>query len=307
MKIFYIGKFLKPWATESYVAHALQERGAEVFKREYTETMTLSNLISQVEKHQPDFVLFSKVTSPVFKDFIDWCKASGILTVTWLWDLYWGYRPAAPVQFTADMLFTTDGGHEDRWETIGANHKVLRQGIHEPEHVIYPFNPSHNLAFVGLPDYYARRRELTRWLKRTYSSSIQWHNTTRGLALNRLLSETKIIVGDSYPSPKYWSNRVYEILGRGGFLLFPETEGLEEEFTDGVHYVSYKRGDYEHLRNRISYYLSHDDEREQIRQEGFKKCGEYTYTSRVRELLEHIGSHTDRLLHPQPLAGLPEF
>ena len=289
MKVFYIGKFLNYWNTENYVAYALQQNNIEVVKRFFTCTGTLFSYTEQIEKANPDFVLFSKVESGCFPKLISWCKEHHILTVCWLWDLYWGYRKQRPAQFLCDMLFTTDGGHAEEWVDHGSNHFVLRQGIHEPDHVLYPIEPIHDLAFVGSQGSTKERKSLTNWLRSRYGTSIKWYSTTRGLDLNRVLASTKIVVGASHPLPNYWSNRVYEILGRGGFLLFPETVGLEEEFTDGVHYVSYKRNNFGALEQTISHYLQDHAKREQIRLQGFDKSLEYTYTTRVAKLLQSIG------------------
>jgi len=293
MKIFYIGKFNRFHSTENYVTYALRQLGVEVVKRQYTQTMNLQGLQRQIEKHSPDVILFSKASSPCFNELITWCRLKGILTVTWLWDLYWGYRPRKPVQFFADLLLTTDGGHKDRWKAIGVNHEVLRQGIHKPDHrMLSAPEFLAELAFVGSRNSCTQRRQLTRWLNFRFGDRIIWHTHTRGLELNQALAETKIVIGDSYPVDNYWSNRVYEILGRGGFLLFPETEGLNEEFVSGVHYVAYPRNNYKRLLEIVKYYLTNDSEREEIRRNGFEKCGEYTYEDRCRALLQRISAHS---------------
>jgi hypothetical protein len=60
-----------------------------------------------------------------------------------------------------------------------------------------------------------------------------------------------VVLGDSAPSPKYWSDRVPCTLGRGGLLAHPDTEGFEEMgFTDEV-MIRYPRGDLKALQDRI--------------------------------------------------------
>lgn len=86
----------------------------------------------------------------------------------------------------------------------------------------------------------------------------------------------------------YWSNRIYEILGRGGFLLHPRTVGLDAEFRDGEHYAGYDCGDWTWLRERIDYWLTHADEREHIRRTGFERMATLTYRDRCAELLQKI-------------------
>jgi spore maturation protein CgeB len=111
----------------------------------------------------------------------------------------------------------------------------------------------------------------------------------RGEVLNNYLASAKIIVGDSVPTPYYWSNRIYEILGRGGFLIHPKVEGLDKEFKPYKHYVPYERGNWSQLKEIIDYYLVHDEERKKIQMAGFRYCKKhYTYTKRVAELLKQI-------------------
>ena len=113
-------------------------------------------------------------------------------------------------------------------------------------------------------------------------------NQVRGLPLNELYANTKIVVGDSQPSDYYWSNRLYETLGRGGFLLHPYTKGIEEEFEDGKHLVLYERDNMKDLFEKIDYYLAHDDEREKIRKAGHEHVKKhFTYKQRCIELMKN--------------------
>jgi hypothetical protein len=237
-----------------------------------------------------DVVLFAKSRRPWVPSFLEWCRDRGIITVCWLWDLYWGYRPDRPEQFHADLLFTTDGGHEKEFAKNGHNHAVLRQGIHKPEHVAYPQDYAHDVAFVGSATKTGHRHKLLSWLNDNYRNRFIHHTDTRGLELNKALARVKVVVGDSYASPHYWSNRIYEITGRGGFLLHPRTVGLNEEFTEGKHYIGYQGGRCDHdLRDLIEFWLAHNEERRIIQRQGFAYCGKhYTYEYRVASLLSQI-------------------
>jgi hypothetical protein len=207
-----------------------------------------------------------------------------------LWDIYWGYtKSPIPAHFHADLLYSTDGGHTKEFKDYGCNHRVLRQGIHAPDHVIYPAEYTHDVAFVGHYGNHPSRHRLLPWLKSTYGSRYIRHQDTRGLKLNKALARVKIVVGESRPWPHYWSNRVYEITGRGGFLMHTETQGLDAEFVPNVHYVPYALDDFAALEKKIAYWLAHDEEREAIRRQGFLHCGEnLTYGHRVEVLLRDI-------------------
>jgi spore maturation protein CgeB len=117
----------------------------------------------------------------------------------------------------------------------------------------------------------------------------------RGEALNRLYADSKIVIGDTLNLPGneyYWSDRVYETLGRGGFLIHPYIKGLTEEFTDKEHLVFYEYGNFDQLAELIEYYLrgNHQEERERIRQNGHQLVKDHcTYTQRLNQVLETVG------------------
>lgn len=290
MKVFYVAQFQRGY--ERCVVWALRHLGVTVdtYPWDHSHKVLLKDLL----REKPDFVLFSKPQPLNCKELLDCCTSLGITTVAWVWDLYWGYRGKQPQQFYADILLTTDGGHQREFDRRGYNHAVLRQGIHEPDHVFYAPEPAHDVAFVGGTGrgYYAGRNDLVDWLRKTYEGRFIHHTNTKGLSLNEKLAKVKVVVGDSYPSPNYWSNRVYEITGRGGFLLHPSTKGLNDEFTDSRHYIEYSRGNFGHLKQLIDHWVREDDHREVIRRCGFDHCGErYTYTRRVSELLKIVENY----------------
>jgi len=288
MNILYLGKF-GSHATESYVTHSLRDLGHTV------DCFKIHNGVYKELKaglDQYGLVLFSKPYVKGCMEFLDLCRDRGILTVCWQWDLYWGYRSKKPPQFHADLLFTTDGGHRDKWGKHYPRHRVLRQGIHQPLAYVAPRTETHEVGFIGGTHQHPGRREMIDTCRRHYR--FVQHTHVRGAKLNTVLSDIKVVVGDSYPSPRYWSNRIYEMLGRGAFFLHPETEGLDEEFEDGTHYVSFRRGDHEDLRSKIDFYLAHPEKRLGIARQGFEHVStHYTYHTRCRYLLEQIRKALD--------------
>ncbi len=310
MKIFYVGSFRLPYATEVFVEWALKQREIEVCRCPLANSRgdyhrgDYRLLCKKIKGWKANVVLFSKAEPAYTNDILAWCWKRGLLTVCWLWDLYWGYRQNRPKQFQADLLFTTDGGHNKEFAEHGCNHHVLRQGIHKPHHYMYPRAYTHDVAFAGGSGrgYPSVRNSLLRWLAKTYGNRFVHHTRVRELALNEALTRTKIVIADSYTeSPHYWSNRIYEMIGRGSFLLHPRIIGLDEEFTDQRHYVAYKWNDYADLKSKIDYWLAHDEEREVICRQGFAHCGtHHTYTARVDVLLNHIQLALTRLLDRNP-------
>jgi spore maturation protein CgeB len=93
-------------------------------------------------------------------------------------------------------------------------------------------------------------------------------------------------VGDSVYSPYYWSNRVVETLGRGGFLIHQDVPGLKEEFP---FLVTYTKGDIVELKDLVEYYLVHEEERQDILKKNFEWVRErYTMKHKCQEILNII-------------------
>lgn len=304
MIIAYIGDFTLHYSTERYVAYALEQLGHTVHKIEEFSIgrKDREEIIRQLKEMHPDFVLFCKVRSmhdPT--GFIERLKQD-FLTVTWIFDLYFdlpvdrAYQlRARSAPFNAHIVFTTDGGHDKEFEELGINHKLLRQGIHAPDAYLGDVSKSypHPVVFVGTNTYRTRHAMLYE-LDKHFKADFFWYGNTprtivRGGALNALFASVKIVVGDSQPSPHYWSNRMYETLGRGGFLIHPRVKGLEKEFEYFKHFVPYDYGHYDQLVEIIKFYLTHDKEREAIRRAGHEYCkNNYTYTHRCAELITEV-------------------
>lgn len=78
--------------------------------------------------------------------------------------------------------------------------------------------------------------------------------------------------------------RAFEIMGSGGFLLSNYQEDFFENFTPGADFVYYESK--EDLLAKISYYLTHEEERAAIAKNGHDQVAKaHTYRDRVREIL----------------------
>lgn len=246
---------------------------------------------------RPNIVLFAKYNwKQELDETFETLRRGGTKLVCWMFDLYFGYQREWQVKnfkmFKADYVFSTDGGHRDKWKEYGVNHYCVRQGIIPSECYIAKTNrpPEYDVVFVGSnnPLFPERKRindEIAKDFKFKWFGSFN-SNEVRGIALNELYANTKVVIGDSFYSPHYWSNRVVETLGRGGFLIHQEVEGIKEEYP---YLVTYKRGDIEDLKAKIRYYIEHDDERRQIIQKNLDWVKEnYTVTKKVEEILKII-------------------
>jgi hypothetical protein len=290
MKISFIGKFGK-MHDEEYIARSLEAIGHEV--QRLPQKMLTHQFIGLLDSFRPDMVLVTKffVTEP--HKIFGYLKNNNILSVSWTFDLYWGYSREPHISrtpgFKADRVFTTDGGHETEWKKAGIRHDCVRQGIYAPECYLEQGTPE-GIVFVGSPNpLYPYRQEMIKNIRKFYP--VTWYgekdnDEVRGANLNNLYANTKIVIGDSVYSPYYWSNRVVETLGRGGFLIHQDVPGLKEEYPD---LVTYEKGNLDDLKSKIDYYMSHEDERKEIVRKNFEHVkNNYTMDKKCAELISKL-------------------
>lgn len=230
-----------------------------------------------------------------------------IPTVGFHLDLWHGLDRADQIAeqafFRVDHLFTADGGHDDEWKSLGVNHHWLPPGVYGPECYIAETNDDlrADVGFVGgwRNTYHpesTHRHEMIKVLRREFPGRLglfplQGTPAIRGHRLNQLYAGIRVVVGDSCMvgngAKAYWSDRVSECLGRGGMLLHPWVEGIDDHFTDRKHLVLYEPFNWEQLKELINFYLENDGPREGIRHAGHEHVKRTaTYEVRVQQILD---------------------
>jgi spore maturation protein CgeB len=103
------------------------------------------------------------------------------------------------------------------------------------------------------------------------------------------INESKIFVSANVKFPRL-SGKYYEVLACGTFFLTTRPEDLERlGFKNGEHLVLYK-DDFSDLKDKIDYFLEHEDEREEIAKNGMDFVRKnHSSEVRVRELMEMVG------------------
>jgi len=100
----------------------------------------------------------------------------------------------------------------------------------------------------------------------------------------RMLEQVRVILGDRAPQIKA---RNFEVTGAGGFLLTSEADHLRDYFIPGEEIAVFSNE--RELADRIRYYLGHAEEREKIREAGYRRAQrEHTYEQRFAALLRCI-------------------
>ena len=81
--------------------------------------------------------------------------------------------------------------------------------------------------------------------------------------------------------------RVFDIMGSKGFLLTNYQEEMLQYFEPGVDFVYYEN--YDDLMTKAEYYLTHEKERLEIAESGYRKvCEGHTMTSRVNLMIDKL-------------------
>lgn len=323
MKIAYVGNFTQRHCTEVHLAFTLEQLGHEVIRLQENELT--KDWVSKLPS-DTDMVMYTRTWGGyVTLGDLEQLRERKIPTVSYHLDLYVGLsrkylhedKTLEEVLQTdpfwrTDFVFTPDGDPKSAevFRKNNVNHYYMKAGVFEPECYIYgEQHPEIDVLFVGggdtpgSPHAYGHpewnyRNELIQWLKNTYKDRFTKfghpQETIRNNELNMLYyNASKVVVGDSvcigFNHENYWSDRVYETIGRGGFLIHPYIKGLEEEFTDGETIVFYEYGNFDQLKEKIDYYLEHDDERERIRKAGHEFVKKNaTYTQRLQQMLKIV-------------------
>lgn len=308
MRIAFLGNFRVPHSSETHHAASLEALGHTVDRLQESEARAAAVLASAENADLFVWVHTHGWRTPGMDGVVRGLKRRKIPTLTYHLDLWFGLRRRRDIRRTdpywqLDHFFTAD---RRMAEWLTANTRIrghyLPAGVFHEECYAVPPRDRFDVAFVGSKPYHpewAYRGELIDWLTATYGEQFRHYGNggrgvVRGTELNQVYADAKVVVGDSlclnYNYPDYWSDRVYETLGRGGFLIHPRVPGMESHFRDREHLVFYEYGDFDQLRELIGYYLAHDGERGLIRQAGHDLVRtHHTYVNRWRSILEVLG------------------
>lgn len=303
MIIGMIGNFAVPYSTENDRRWSFEKLGhrVSIFQENSTNAEHLKLVLPTL-----DMLIYSHTHGwliPGLIEVFEEAKKKGVPTVSvhldrWAW-LDRVTDIGSEATWFTDHVFMADGSPEavELYNRHNLNWHYLRPGVIERDCYMTPppaEGSDYEIVFAGSKKYhheYPFRKQLVEFLEKTYGNRFKHFGNdgikvARGAELNQIYSAAKIVVGDSCfgGRPNYVSDRYYEVRGRGGFLLHPRTEGVDNE---GVGH--YDRGDLDDLKYKIDYYIKHDDVREYMRRQGFEHVKKHeTYTNRAAEILDVV-------------------
>lgn len=312
MRILLYGNFSVDYTSENHYAKTLESMGHTVVRLQENTTRT-DQVVFQSRKNIDMFIWihshgFQNIGRYSMARVLFDMKHRGIRTVGYHLDLYMGLERWKEYKdsdyFKVEHFFTVDKLMAD-WlnENTETKGHYLEAGVFAPECYIGKQVPqlTHDVVFTGSKKYHKEwpfRPTLINFLQANYKDKfghygIDGIKVIRGHELNDLYASSKIVIGDTlnigFNYPYYSSDRFFEVLGRGGFLIYPKIEGFAPEYEDGVHVAYYKHGDLQDLKKKIDYYLKHDKEREKIRAAGYELTkAKNTYTNRWQSIIDEV-------------------
>lgn len=323
MRLAYIGNFGPSWSTENHVRVAFERRGHDVFPAQENDPWAFPKLAGVLEAAAddalPDFVLWTRTgwNPPVDHGdqlaLIEIAEGRGVPVVGLHLDRWWGLDREGQIGeepfFRSSIVVTADGGHDAEWAAAGVKHVWLPPAVLGAEAELVGRKSARlgrKVVWVGSWEHYHHewpRVAFVAWLADRYGARLEvWPKRgggqIRGRRLNDLYCSAPVVVGDSCLAPnadgrpmtRYWSDRVPETIGRGGYLVHPWVAGLDEHYTLGEHLRTFDPGDWEQCGALVDEALEDDGPGRAIAAAGRAHVLEHhTYERRAEQIVGLVG------------------
>lgn len=284
---------------EGAIAFALRQLGHQVLCAHERRGQTFGEMLLRPSF---DFMLCHKLED---LDRVKLCQVAKIPVVPWYFDLVRSIDPliiarsktrmewAEEIEKYSLLNFYTDGDwvlekpEKRRHLMQGADERVV--GDAQP--TVENFPP---LLFMGMSNHGQKRLDHITELQAEYGEKFRVmgggaRSRKHGRELAGIIASTKIVIAPDGPSTdNYWSNRVYQVLGFGGFLLHPWCKKLTEQYSGRLDLCYYRSR--EELRyTLIPHYLDNPRARDEISITGLETTLHHNlYRHRCETLVEIV-------------------
>lgn len=296
--MIYLGDFANPWSTENDLAEGFEAIGRPVVRIQEESVDEWEDLNGEVVLWTTRFDVAYRRGNELLSeeesaDAIQRLLAANIV-VGYHLDRFHGLRREELVTshpfFHARLVITADGGSD--WH--GVDHLWLSPAVSRGYCTLVDPVSDDAILFIGSRSYHPEwphRGDLIAWVE-SHGGEVVDH----GLWGERLTGAVagRIVIGDSCMlGPKFWSDRIPSMLGRGALLIHPELDFCGE-YEAGRHLVTWKLGDWDDLARKVDYYRRHPRLRRQIASAGRTHVLEHhTYERRAEQILHAIDEITE--------------
>jgi len=282
MKILFVAVF-NPRSTNVSQSDGFRKNGCEVIEFNYRVIASeIGNqqrdrqLVDLCRKEKPDAVIFSKCNE-IQSWVVDECNKLS-KTVLWYMDtLNENYNNSLIQKIKkCDLVFCGIWASYLKAKELGGD-KVffLQEGY---DHLVnYPMELpyKYDVSFLG-----ALRNKRHEYHKAINFTLI---GDAFGLEHTKVVTQSKINLNFTEGGT---SDRTYKVLAAKGFLLTEPWESMENDFTVGKDFDIFTNT--QELRERIDYYLQHEDERIKIAAHGYETVKKFDRINWAREIIKKL-------------------
>lgn len=223
----------------------------------------------------------------------------GTTTVHWFCDDHWRFEKYSSVVAPHfDIVCTTANDALPKYKNMGISHKVIKTqwACNHELYLPYDLPKDLDISFVGQP--HGNRVEVLLKLSQQgfklevfgfgweNRPRIPFHQMVRVFSrsqINLNLSNSSTLVGQQI------KGRNFEIPGTRSFQLSSNADNLTEYYEEGKEIVIFNSVD--ELAEKAKYYLNHEDERNEIANNGYKRTmAEHTWQHRFDGIFNSIAS-----------------
>lgn len=254
------------------------------------ETQKIKEAVLSFKPHYLLVVL--KDTLPIIRDIKKELKSIGTKVIYWFCD---PERPKKEdLSDIIDIMFLTNRGQLGEYKEAYNLKDVyyMPQGFGPYAQHRLDMPEIYDVGFAGAVSnalLHKTRRELINAMRQQYNVRVS--NTVRN-NITEFYSQSKTVFGASdFDYELYTSNRFFVALGCGACYITKKFKGIELLAENKKHILYFENK--EELFDLLNYYLSHDSEREKIRQAAAKLSLEkHTYEHRMRNILDIMNGKT---------------
>ncbi len=281
------------------------------FKRYFDVGMKKTNqeIIDLVKRERPKYVLWlaQRWGFEVMEETFDFIRSQGCIVICWFWDDHSAFDSFTKLYIPhLDYCVTVAPSVIEKYQSLKIPYFYVPPAA-SPElfkkiNVTYEYD----VSFVGTK---IADREAFMTAIETTDLKIEkfgggWNRFLPFDEMVRVFNVSKINLDFAKDvhnkNIKTLKARVFEVCMCGGFLLTEYTDGLEDCFVLDQEVVCFR--DPDEARRKIEYYLSHDEEREQIARRGRERClKDHTWLIRLNSIFEQLERNPVRGRQPVQL------
>lgn len=268
----------------------------------YINYLDTKKIIKDIQKYNADFILLNSGGFTLEDDCFQYCRNKNITVVGTVLSDPDVYPYNGAVYADKFDLFYTNSLYslENQYDKNKVNINLLPFAASTKHHYYMPEIPkTYDVVVIGHARENRKRviKKLSEFNLGLYGDG--WENglgKVQGEAHTKAINSGKIYLSFAETVAGYNNVKVglFEAIACNTFVITRYMEELDNYFKIGKEVVCYHNED--ELVNLIKYYLSHEEEREQIREASYKKfLNEHTYHKRAEKMLVDINNFRNKI------------